>query len=118
MSQEHWELIAKAAAAMWPVIGALVGVVIGALLTRSWDRKKWLNDNRKQEYRELLTSLTNACSAMIDNFHAKGASLQTEAQREATKEEYFKSLRVLKDRIFIAEEVEQMNLFDRWGNAT
>jgi membrane protein YqaA with SNARE-associated domain len=38
-------------------IGSLVGVVIGHLLTRSWQHKQWLLDNKKQEYRELLSNL-------------------------------------------------------------
>jgi len=51
----------------WASVGPLVGVLIGAMLTRAWDRRKWINENRKQEYRELLTTLTSACTALIDN---------------------------------------------------
>jgi hypothetical protein len=98
----------------WSSVGPLVGVIIGAMLTRAWDRRKWINENRKQEYRELLTALTNACTALIDNAQAL---VQSPAEQIFARDEYFKSLRVLQDRIFIANEVSKMGLFDRWGMA-
>ena len=42
----------------WTLIGSLVGLGFGAFLTRSWDRKKWMKDNRKEECRELLSAVT------------------------------------------------------------
>ena len=98
----------------WASVGPLVGVIIGAMLTRAWDRRKWINENRKQEYRELLTTLTSACTALIDNAQA---IVQGPAEQIFARDEYFKSLRVLQDRIFIANEIGKMNLFDRWGTA-
>ena len=98
----------------WASVGPLVGVIIGAMLTRAWDRRKWINENRKQEYRELLSTLTSACTALIDNAQAL---VQSPAEQIAARDEYFKSLRVLQDRIFIAGEIGKMNLFDRWGTA-
>lgn len=98
----------------WASVGPLVGVIIGAMLTRAWDRRKWINENRKQEYRELLTTLTSACTALIDNAQAL---VQSPAEQIFARDEYFKSLRVLQDRIFIANEVSKMDLFDRWGAA-
>jgi hypothetical protein len=98
----------------WASVGPLVGVIIGAMLTRAWDRRKWINENRKQEYRELLTTLTSACTALIDNTQA---IVQSPAEQISARDEYFKSLRVLQDRIFIAHDIGKMNLFDRWGAA-
>jgi len=100
--------------AVWASVGPLVGVLVGALLARSWDRRKWINENRKQKYRELLTTLTSACTALIDNAQA---IVQSPAEQIFARDEYFKSLRVLQDRIFIANEIGKMNLFDRWGTA-
>src|SRR6266850_564830 len=100
--------------AVWASVGPLVGVLVGALLARSWDRRKWINENRKQKYRELLTTLTSACIAVIDNAQA---IVQSPAEQIFARDEYFKSLRVLQDRIFIANEIGKMNLFDRWGTA-
>lgn len=98
----------------WAVVAPIVGILIGWLLTRSWDRRKWINENRKQEYRELLTALTNACTVLIDNVQTV---VHSHAEQSLAWDEYLKSLRVLQDRIFIASEIAKMNLFDRWGNA-
>jgi len=98
----------------WASVGPLVGVLIGAMLTRAWDRRKWINENRKQEYRELLTTLTSACTALIDNAQAL---VQSSAEQISARGAYFKSLQVLQDRIFIANEIGKMNLFDRWAAA-
>jgi hypothetical protein len=98
----------------WASVGPLVGVIIGAMLTRAWDRRKWINENRKQEYRELLTILTSAFTALVDTGQT---IVQSPADQILVRDEYFKSLRVLQDRIFIAHEIGKLNLFDRWGTA-
>jgi hypothetical protein len=113
-STETLKAIGEGLKTAWASVGPLVGVLIGALLARFWDRRKWINENRKQEYRELLTTLTSACTALIDNAQAV---VQTPTEQIFARDEYFKSLRVLQDRIFIANEIGKMNLFDRWGTA-
>jgi hypothetical protein len=53
-----------------PLIGALsglLGVTLGAYLTRSWQRKQWLLDNKKTEYRELLSVLSQAAHCILNN---------------------------------------------------
>jgi hypothetical protein len=46
---------------LWTTLGPLIGVAIGALLTpfctSRWQRKQWLLDGKKAEYRELLSVL-------------------------------------------------------------
>jgi hypothetical protein len=41
----------------WSVVGPLFGVLLGALLTGRNQRVKWIADSKKEEYRELLTTL-------------------------------------------------------------
>ncbi len=47
----------------------LLGIVVGALVThnlgRAARREEWLRDTRKQEYKELLTALSEAYLALI-----------------------------------------------------
>ena len=114
LQPETLKALGEALKTAWASVGPLVGVIIGAMLTRAWDRRKWINENRKQEYRELLTILTGAAAALIHNTQV---IVQSPAEQIATRDEYFKSLRVLQDRIFIANEIGKMNLFDRWGTA-
>jgi adenosyl cobinamide kinase/adenosyl cobinamide phosphate guanylyltransferase len=111
---ETFKAIGDGLKTAWASVGPLVGVIIGAMLTRAWDRRKWINENRKQEYRELLMTLTSACTALIDNAQTL---VQSSAEQISARDAYFNSLQVLQDRIFIANEIGKMNLFDRWGAA-
>jgi hypothetical protein len=42
------------------IAGTLGRVVLGQWMSRSWQREQWLLDNRKQEYCELLSAVSNA----------------------------------------------------------
>jgi hypothetical protein len=105
---------------MWPTIlagiGSFVGIGIGAYLTRSWDQRKWLSENRRDECRELLTALTNAVASLIEESQSIVIAYSGAEEKEK-REEYLEALRVLQDRIFIADDIAGINLFDRWGES-
>jgi len=42
---------------LWAAVGPLVGILIGHYLVRSWQRRQWLADNQKEEYRKVLAGL-------------------------------------------------------------
>jgi hypothetical protein len=100
----------------------LGGVVIGALLTfqltRSWQREQWLLDNRRQEYRELLSSITGAYIAIahIAETGAVGRTASPEIELIAERAA-IESFRTLRDRILIAEEIEFANSLEEWDTA-
>jgi hypothetical protein len=94
---------------VWPAIGPLLGVLIGAYLTKSSDRKKWLNENRKQECQELLGAIT-ACAVKLFSDFPHGYAIGEYAG-------YLKTIEVFHTRIFIAEEVEKEKLEERWTSA-
>jgi hypothetical protein len=99
--------------AIWTAGGPILGLFIGAFLTRSWDRNKWINDNRKQEYRELLTVLTTS-SVDVENSASNADDLDLKAAANRAVSAFH---RVVYDRIFIAAEVEEMKLMQRWDDA-
>ena len=99
--------------AIWTIGGPTLGLFIGAYLTRSWDRNKWLNDNRKEEYRSLLTTLTES-SLSIRNSGSSPEDGILYLERETA---FTKFHRVVHDRIFIAAEIEEMKLVERWDHA-
>jgi hypothetical protein len=39
---------------IWAPVGPLVGILVGHYLTRSWERRQWIADNQKEEYKKLL----------------------------------------------------------------
>ena len=40
------------------------GVLLGHYLTRSWQREQWRLDRRREEYRELITALSDLFTNM------------------------------------------------------
>jgi hypothetical protein len=51
----------------WSGIGPLIGALIGSWLTRSWQRKQWLLESKKAEYRELLSVLSQSAHCILNN---------------------------------------------------
>jgi len=67
------------------IAGTLCGVLIGHFLTRSWQRKQWLQDRRKEEFRELMTYLLKALRSMA----MFGMYSSQKRQRAFSKERMF-----------------------------
>jgi hypothetical protein len=101
-------------AVFWSTAAPLVGVLIGAMLTRSWDRQKWMNDNRKQEFRELIDALTDAATALMAQQTAYNNGEELEFEHTEAPDKHTQALKVIKTRIFIAGDVKQMDLLDHW----
>ena len=116
---ETWRMIGRfvwnAWAKAWAAIGPLVGIFIGAYLTQRGQRDQRIADNKKSEYRELLTTLTKTFTGIVQ-LQAPGVGLGPQEQRTISDLE-LQSLVVIRDRIFIAKEVEDMNLIARWNQA-
>jgi hypothetical protein len=102
-------------AKVWPVVGLLAGILFGASLTGRSQRRKWLADNQKEEYRELLTALVTSFDEIGTNIVTWGD--WTEDERKAEVERVRRSLNVIADRIYIANDMRDSNLFNRWKDA-
>jgi hypothetical protein len=96
---------------IWAAIGPLAGIFVGHLLTRSWQREQARLDNVKAEYRELLSALADAYTSFIRLGPRDPDSLE---QRSAYDIARASSLRVLHDRIYIAQRVESEKWLYRW----
>lgn len=109
--------------AIWAYIGPLVGIAFGHWLSRAWQFKQWKLENRRQEYREVLTALATAYTAMqryiVEPNRGKmrvDLSEQTESERRLEQAK-LESFRVLQDRIAIAQELESTDIITRWAEA-
>jgi hypothetical protein len=95
---------------IWAGIGPLVGLLVGHRLVRSWQREQWLLDSRKDEFRELISSLSTASVKLMTHIGSEGdaESLQraTDALETAT--------RICVDRIYIANDVEELKIGQRF----
>ena len=100
---------------VWGALGPLVGVVLGGLLTMWLQRRQWQINNKKEEYRELISTLTRSFNVILDA-HTPMVAHGPEEQRAAHEAE-IRALVVIRDRLFINDEVRQINLLDRWRDA-
>ena len=103
------------AVTIWALIGPLVGILVGHYLSKSWQREQWVADNRKVEYRELLKALTFAATVLMGYKGAPGAKNPEEQRRSV--EAHNDALRCIADRMFIAEEIHKICLYDKWTAA-
>jgi hypothetical protein len=105
------------AAAITVLVAAIgfIGVLVGAYVASRNERKLWVADNKRSEYRKLLTTLTRTFLSVV-RLHASGVALAPREQRKLFNLE-IEALAVIRDRLFISEEIEEMNLLRRWTNA-
>lgn len=98
---------------IWAAVGPLIGVLLGGYLTMRVQRNHWKLDNKKEEYRELIGTLTQSFNVIMD-FHAPMVGHGPEEQR-AAHGAHLKALAVLGDRLFIADEIKRLDLRNRWN---
>ena len=100
---------------LWGALGPLVGILVGHVLSRSWQRKQWLMDQRASEFRELVVALEDSLRAHLTKY------LFTEAfNREEHGEILGRQISfftVVRTRIFTRNDVEHLNADERWGEA-
>ena len=116
---ETWKTIYEDVRAAWSVVGplvyALTGVFIGADISNRNQRKQWIADNKKQEYRELVSMLTRALNAVMQESTVLVARAPEE-QREFVRIGN-EVLITIKDRLFIADVVTELRVYERWRGA-
>jgi hypothetical protein len=98
----------------WFAVGPLVGVVVGGYLT-IWNQKRhWVMDNKRAEYRKLLSTLTRTYTTIV-SFYSRG--ILSGKEQLKCEQARLEALNVIRDRIFIAKEVEQMGISLKWSTA-
>ncbi len=112
-----------------PALFGLAGVVIGSALstagnfflnwqTHSRQLNQWTLENKKAEWRELISILTRSARSLADNSPLAGQYVPhvTTAEIERRISEADVQARAaIQDRIFIAKRLETENILERWG---
>jgi hypothetical protein len=92
--------------------GTLGGIVVGHLLTRSWQQKQWVLNCRKEEFREVVSAISSATIELMMYIHSQGSrlaqpeTLYLDAQRVAAK--------TLVSRIYVASELKKRDIPGRY----
>lgn len=104
--------------AIWAAVGPMVGLGLGYLLTTRQQRKQWLIDKRREEYRELLGALTGSYMTLmhISEQVEKKQKVQEEISLLGEKAK-IEAYRVLRDRIIIADEIMAADTLSAWDTA-
>lgn len=112
-----WDAI-RATALWWsPIVAGFIGAFGTHLLTQSRDREKWILDNKKQEYRELLSALSDSyvsLVAFINSFSGKPDESETKQFRDSV----LNLTRVVRDRLYITEDMDVGQLLVVWRQVT
>jgi hypothetical protein len=116
MSQSHWDLLGKVAATVWPLITLILGILIGSYVANRNQRKHWLLDNKRGEYRKLVTTLTD-CGSKLIVFYGPTHAIVGGKEERRVHEASRNAANVLYNRLFIARELEILSIFPRWQNA-
>jgi hypothetical protein len=93
----------------------LLAAFVGQKMSRSWQREQWMLDNKKKEYSELLAVFSAAYISTV-NLHRHG-SVNTSAMQQQCADTELESYRILRDRIFTANDLEKENVRARWAEA-
>ncbi len=108
--------IGEIAGPIWTAVGPLLGVLVGALLARGFQRRQWIADNNVLEYRELLTAITQGSMVYMEVYSFAKTPAEHEVRLLAGAQS--KAMQVARDRIFIAHVVDELNIVARWMEAT
>ena len=88
---------------------------VGQYYTRKSQRDQWLLDNKKREYRELLDALSAAHLYLMTNIAIDKDGFALERHRPGPPE--IEGYRIMRVRIFIANEVKDQGLTKIWESA-
>ena len=100
--------------ALFTVLGGLIGAFVVHLLTRSRDREHWIRDRRMLEWSELLAILAKTHVLRL-NWMSHAARTQSDEDSVALAQAEADSFATLSDRIFVADEVEDLELQNLWN---
>ena len=101
---ETWNSIRSSAVWVNPIVSGFIAAVVVHLLTQSRERERWILDCKKQEFRELLSALSDAYSKTITMLSPQRPLDGDEHTR--LQEAQSNSVRIIRDRIYIAKDIK------------
>jgi hypothetical protein len=91
-------------------IGSLLGSLITLYFSSRQRRQEWVKDNKKQEWRELISTLSQSFHYIKNNSFGLVSGEQEKGCMEADAE----ARRAIESRIFVARQIQRENVLERW----
>jgi hypothetical protein len=79
-----------------------------------WQRRQWVLDNKRAEYRELLSVVARSARYIANGLPAPVSVLDAQQQREVFEAD-IEARRVIADRILIANRMREADIQSRWA---
>ena len=96
------------------VAGSLGGTTLGWFLG-SWSQKRaWFLNSRKEEWRELISTLERCKQAIREAKATIPFSMITLAAGQAIRDSQLEGARVIRDRLFISEVLKKNKVKEDW----
>jgi hypothetical protein len=112
-----WSLIKTTLPVWGPLFWAIISGFIGALgvhlLTQSREREKWILDCKKQEFKELMSALTES---YVWTIRLRGPS--DEEMQKSHAEARANALRVFRDRLYISDDLPLEPFATQWDHTS
>jgi len=111
---ETWIAIGRFADKAWSGFVALVGVLVGGYIANRSQRRHWILESKRVEYREVFSTLTKSYSYLVSTMSVGVLGGEEELKMEQA---WMEGLNVLRDRVVIGQEVRSKELAERWSGA-
>jgi hypothetical protein len=105
--------------AIWGAVGPLFGIRYGQELAKRWQRQHWVNDNAKQECRELISTMADTFTVQLKYYAKSSGELpisgpHSETEMREHERAFRASLEIFYSRLFISDELVKLKTRDRW----
>ena len=98
-------------------IGSFVGGLVTQILSSRLRHQEWIRDNKKQEWRELIGTLSQTFHGLKEwkNWNYPGiVDVSPEHKNGTWTDADAEARRTIESRIFIAQQVQRENVLERW----
>jgi len=109
-----WHFTALLERVVAPLIG-LIGVIVGAWLTRSSQTNQWIRDRKLQEYTELLDVLVERKEAILLS-KSTTITVLTSQQQSDEAHKCLAASKIFQNRLFIDNALRKIQALEKWSD--